>query len=183
VDGVLRKASSYIAKTVHQHKNKKLDIETFLCKDNKGIIDTDMHVAPLSETTVSKGDGPETVGTMELRLFVTRQLGVSHSLGDIKTYNNTKGNVEDDEEVGEAAMYKQLAPEFQMAFEMNAATLERSKLLREQRKITARRPGTEPWAIFRFHYRSIGQLGLLQWIGKADVKCRSDYRAESGPDI
>jgi hypothetical protein len=156
---VLRKAGSYIAKTVHYQNNKKLDIETFLYKDDKGIIDTDMHVAPLSGTTVSKGDGPETVGTMELRLFVTRQLGVLHSLGDIKTYNNTKYNVEDDEEVQEAASYKQLVPEFQMTFETNTATLERSKLLREQRKMTARRPGTEPWAIFRFHYRSIGQLG------------------------
>lgn len=63
-----------------------------------------------------------------------------------------------------------------MTFEKNAAPLDRAKLLREQRKMMARRPGTEPWAIFRFHYRSMGQSVVHQWISKADMNRRCNYR-------
>ena len=171
VDGVYRKASSYIAKSVHNQKHKKIDTETFLYRTDKGIIDTEMHVAPLSGVTMSRGEGPETIGTMELRLYITRQIGVNHALSNIEKYSSHKGNVEDDAD--ETATYKQIEPTFRMEFEKNCAPLDKAKATREQRKMEVRRPGTEPWAIFRFHYRSKGKPPVksivLQLIIPADA--------------
>jgi hypothetical protein len=156
VDGIHRKASLYAAKTVHNQKNKKLDIEGFLYSTNKGIVETEIHVVPLSGMTAMRGEGRETIGTIELRLYVTRQLGVSHALGNIQDYFNEQGNVED--EVPERAIYRRIEPTLRMEFEENCAPLDKSKANREQRRMGARRPGTEPWAIFRFHYRSEGEF-------------------------
>jgi hypothetical protein len=154
VDGVHRKAGSYIAKSVHSQKHKKIDTETFLYKIDNGIIDTEISVTSLSGIKLLQGEGPETIGTMELRLFITRQLGVSHALNDIQTYSARTGHMEDEED--EIATYKQIEPKFCMEFDKNSALLDKPRTTREQSKMGARRPGTEPWAIFRFHYRSKG---------------------------
>ena len=154
IDGMYRKASSYVAKTVHHQKNKKVDAEAFLYKIEQGIVDTDMLVAPISGVTATQGEAAETIGTMELRLYITRQLGVSYTLGSIEKYSNTSGNIEDEDL--RSASYKLIPPTLQMTFEKNSAPLEKSKVSREQRKMDSRRPGTEPWAIFRFHYRNKG---------------------------
>ncbi|KAH5259740.1 hypothetical protein HBI71_114180 [Parastagonospora nodorum] len=153
VDGILRKASSYTAKSVYFQKHKKLDAEKFLYKSGKDVIDTDMLVAPISGVTAISVEGKETVGTMELRLYVTRQLGVTHAPVKYEKYDRISENSEDDE-VPKYATYKLIAPTYQMDFEKNAAPLEDGELKREHRKMNTKRPGTEPWAIFRFHYRS-----------------------------
>ncbi|KAF1845751.1 uncharacterized protein K460DRAFT_355525 [Cucurbitaria berberidis CBS 394.84] len=152
VDGVFRKANFYAARTVHIQK-KKIDVESFLCKTDKGIIDTQMLVAPISARITSQG-GPqaETIGTLELRLYITRQLNVFHSVESAETYYAPTGILEDVTQ--QTASYKQIAPTFQMEFEQNCAPLGKLKSTREQRNMNAPRPGTEPWAIFRFHYRS-----------------------------
>jgi hypothetical protein len=141
---------------VHLQKNKKIDFETFLYKAGQDTIDTDMLVAPISGVTVARGEGMETIGTMELRLYVTRQLDVTHTPGRFEKYDSASGSIEDDEEP-QSASYKMIAPTFQMSFERNSAALDRLKLGRELRKINSKRPGTEPWAIFRFHYRTKGK--------------------------
>lgn len=136
-------------------RGRKIDTEKFLYKIEKGIVDTDMVVGPLIGVTTTQGDGTETIGTLELRLYVTRQLDVSHSLGDIKKYSNAGGNIEDDD--AQLAIYRQIHPSFLMRFDQNSELLIKAKNSREQTRLDAKRPGTEPWAIFRFHYRSEGQ--------------------------
>jgi hypothetical protein len=158
IDGVYRKASSYIAKAVSNQRNKKLDIESFLYNTKTGIAETSIHVAPLSGVMMTRGEGLETVGTIELRLYVTRQLGVSHALGSVEDYSKDKSN---DDELAEIVIYRQVEPFFRMVLEKNCAPLEKTRSTREQTKMSARRPGTEPWAIFRFHYRSEGKF--LVW--------------------
>lgn len=156
VDGVYRKASSYVAKNVQLQKSKKIDTETFLCKTQEGVVDTDMTVAPLEAGLKAKQGGwLETIGTLELRLYVTRQVDVSHALGSIKKYNSIGGNVEDDDDL-QPMTYRHVPPSFQMAFNHDSSTLDKGTISRQHRKFDARRPGTEPWAIFRFHYRSKG---------------------------
>jgi hypothetical protein len=167
VDGVYRKSSSYIAKTVTNQRHKKLDTENFLYRTDQGIIDTEMYVAPLLGATISPGEGPENIGTMELRLYITRQIGINYPLGNIDTYaSHRKGNVED--EARETATYKQIAPTLRMQFEKNSMPLDKRAATREQRRVETRRPGTEPWAIFRFHYRSRG------WLVRSEVFQRAD---------
>jgi hypothetical protein len=159
IDGVLRKSASSAARTVHHQKHKKLDTETFLYKSGQDTIDTDMLVGSLSGVTATQGEGKETIGTMELRLYITRQIGVDHTSEKFDNYTCVSDNVEDDGP--RSATYKLVAPTFQMTFEKNAAALDTPKLNRQLRMMNAKRPGTEPWAIFRFHYRSKGKLSSL----------------------
>ncbi|KAF2831984.1 hypothetical protein CC86DRAFT_400764 [Ophiobolus disseminans] len=170
IDGVYRKANSYVAKSVTAQMNKKFEIENFLYRTDKGIIDTEMHVVPLSGVTMSRGEGPETVGTMELRLYVTRQIGVHHALSNIEKYSSNNGNIEDDVDVEETATYRQIEPTIKMSFERNCAPLEKRKVTREQRNMEMRRPGTESWAIFRFHYRSKDAIIKQNLVLTADPK-------------
>jgi hypothetical protein len=155
VDGVLRKSNTFTAKCVSVQKSRKLDIDTFLYKTDADIVDTEMHVTPLSRVITLQGEGPETVGTLELRLYVTRQFNVFHAVNGIDKYHATEGNIEHD--TIRTAHFRQIAPQFQMMFEKNSAPLSKREANTEQRKTDARRPGTEPWAIFRFHYRSKGK--------------------------
>ena len=155
VDGVFRKTTFYNGRAVNHQKNKKLDVETFLYKTDKGIIDTAMLVAPISGVTASQSEALETIGTVELRLYITRQLGISYTIQNVKKYFAPTGNSKD--AVERTALYKQIAPTYQMTFERNCAPLENRRSAREQRNMDSQRPGTEPWAIFRFHYRSKGE--------------------------
>ena len=156
VDGTLRKANSFVAKTVSYQKHKRFDIDKFLYKTEKGILDTNIEANPLLGVTVIQSDAPETVGTMELRLHITRQLDAFHDIGDVRTYEvdtDANGKV-----AGHTAIYKILPPSLRMTFEKNCRPLEAQDAYREQRRLNTRRPGTEPWAIFRFHYRTVENI-------------------------
>jgi hypothetical protein len=160
VDGVLRKACSYVAKVVTLQNKRKIDTEKFLCKIKNGIIDTDITVAPLEDVVMVQGDGPETIGTIEHRLYITREWGVSHDIGNMKKYYAIGDNVEDERagDTEQKITYKRIPPSHRMSLEKNTAPLEGNQPSLHQRKADAKRPGSEPWAIFRFHYRSQGQL-------------------------
>lgn len=82
-------------------------------------------------------------------------MGVTHTPKQFEKYDSISGNIEDDEEP-RSANYKLVPPTYQMTFEKNFAALDKLKLNRQLKLIDAKRPGTEPWAIFRFHYRSKG---------------------------
>ncbi|KAF2134308.1 hypothetical protein P153DRAFT_428111 [Dothidotthia symphoricarpi CBS 119687] len=152
VDGVHRKAVSYNPKAVRDNKPpKKFMIESFLYKTDKGIIDTDMNVCSLSDVVMTQGDGPETIGTIELRVYATRQFNVTHKLAGVTNHMNCDKNIED--EVINTISYREIPPTLQLTFEENCAALDSVKASSEHRKMTALRPGDAPWAIFRFHYR------------------------------
>jgi hypothetical protein len=108
--------------------------------------------------TTTQSEAPETIGTMEMRVYITRQLDVFHTIGDVEKYYTTKDNIEDLEldEDEQHANYRLLPPTSRTVFEKNCAPLDKLKVGREQRRANAPRPGTKPWAIFRFHYRSQG---------------------------
>ncbi|RYN17265.1 hypothetical protein AA0113_g11986 [Alternaria arborescens] len=155
VDGVLRKANSYAAKAVSFQHKRKIETVKFLYKTTKGIIDTDITVAPLLGFATTQNNDPETIGTLELRLYITRQLGTWHDIGEVKKYFTVGGSIGDKQtgSMEQKVSYKVIPPTFEMSFEMNAALLEDRQPNLQQRKVDAKRPGTEPWAIFRFHYR------------------------------
>ncbi|KAI4951096.1 hypothetical protein J4E91_003801 [Alternaria rosae] len=155
VDGVLRKAHSYVAKAVSVQTNRKIDTEKFLCKTGKDIIDTEITVAPLLDVVTTQDGGPETFGTMEHRLYITRQLGVSH-INNVKKYYEIRSDVEGDhsDDTEQKASFKLISPTLKMSLERNTAPLEGTQPSLHKRRADAKRPGSEPWAIFRFHYRS-----------------------------
>lgn len=157
VDGVLRKAHSYVAKTVSVQTNRKIDTEKFLCKTGKHIIDTEITVTPLLDVVMTQDGGPETFGTMEHRLYITRRLGVSH-VNNVKKYYEIRSDVEGDhsDDTDQKASFKLISPTLKMSLERNTAPLEGTQPSLHKRRADAKRPGSEPWAIFRFHYRSEG---------------------------
>lgn len=156
VDAVCRKAHFYAGKSVQVQKNKKLEFDTFLYQTLEGVIDTKMSVSPYSGSTkLDKGaEARETIGTLELRVYITRQFGSEHSPSDTRRFDS-KGGLS---AAAPVALYKDMEPHFQMKFEENCSILEGSKATLQKSKISKKHPGTEPWAIFRFHYRSEGKF-------------------------
>jgi hypothetical protein len=173
VDGICRKANSYAGKSVQLQKNKKLDVESFLYQTSDGVIDTQMSVAPYTGTTNLSKEAPETVGTIELRVYITRQFDVEHMTNKACTYDQI---VEDSQSSASVATYKDVPPQFQMTFEKNCSILEVPKGKREKKKVHAKRPGTEPWAIFRFHYRTKGRRLLPH--DRAELMLDRVYRGQ-----
>ncbi|KAF1929510.1 uncharacterized protein M421DRAFT_3981 [Didymella exigua CBS 183.55] len=151
VDGVCRKANSYAGKSVQVQKSKKLDIESFLYQMPDGVIDTEILVVPYTGKTDLNKEAPETVGTIELRVYITRQFDVEHEIDDGCTYDKIKEAVGSDIQI---ANYKDVPPQYHIAFKKNCCILEGRKGSAEKKKVHAKRPGKEPWAIFRFHYRT-----------------------------
>ncbi|KAF2630893.1 hypothetical protein BU25DRAFT_455948 [Macroventuria anomochaeta] len=157
VDGVCRKANSYAGKSVQVQKNKKLDFEKLLYQTPDGVIDSDISVSSRSGPAILNKNAPETIGTIELRVYITRQFGMEHEIDDACKYDR----IEDDADTGtRVASYKDVPPQFHMTFEKNYSTLDGARGNRERRKVYAKRPGNEPWAIFRFHYRTKGMFQL-----------------------
>jgi hypothetical protein len=153
VDGVVRKAVSTSTQTV-KHQKIKIEANTFLFLTEQGTLDTVMLVGSIANTQLFQGDLYETIGTIELRLYVTRQINVSHpasaSASGSKAYDAV------DQSKGSAS-YKEIRPSLQMEFEQNGVVpLDKSKAMRKQKMLKSCRPGTEPWATFRFHYRNKG---------------------------
>lgn len=153
MDGVCRKSNTSTAKSVQVLKNKKLEVEQFLYQTPDGPIDTEILVTPHTGPVILSKDTPETIGTLELRVYITRQFGVEHKTD---TYKYDKA-AETTDTGPQTAAYKEVPPQYRMTPETNCATLDKTSGNREKKKLYAKRPGLEPWAIFRFHYRSKGE--------------------------
>ncbi|KAH6612655.1 hypothetical protein C7974DRAFT_290446, partial [Boeremia exigua] len=147
IDGVCRKAHSYAGKSV-QIQKKKFEFEKFLYQTPDGVIDTGISVAPYSGPLSLDKQAAETIGTIELRLYITRQFDVEHDVDVTCKYDEVH------EHANASATYKDVPPHFHVTSEKNCSTLDASKGNREKKRVYAKRPGTEPWAIFRFHYRT-----------------------------
>ena len=153
VDGVCRKTNSIFGKSVQVQK-RKVSFETVLYQMPGGVIDTAMSVATYSGPSNLDKEAKEFVGSIELRVYVTRQFGVEHDIHDVCKYDQVQEGADPSTCV---ATYKDLPPQFHMTFEKNCSALDGRKANGEKKKVYAKRPGTEPWAIFRFHYRSKGK--------------------------
>lgn len=136
-------------------KSKKLDVDSVLYQTADGVIDTEMSVVPYTGTTELDKETCETIGTIELRVYITRQFDVEHNFDDARKYDGVQ---EDSDSSARVANYKDVPPQYQMTFEKNCSILEGRKGTAEKKKVYAKRPGKEPWAIFRFHYRTKGRL-------------------------
>ncbi|KAF1950422.1 hypothetical protein CC80DRAFT_241402 [Byssothecium circinans] len=152
IDGVLRKSHRYKGKSVSHQASKKYETQIFLYQTASGDRDTEIKVAPLEALVPIQGEGKETVGTIEVRVSVLRAFGEEYSIDGIPTYFKQAKEEEDAEPA--ALTFKRLAPEFEMIGEENCQTLDKAASNRHRRDMTSKRPGKQPWAIFRFHYRS-----------------------------
>ncbi|KAF2683233.1 hypothetical protein K458DRAFT_404821 [Lentithecium fluviatile CBS 122367] len=149
VDGVYRHAHSYNSKSVVNQKNKKLKPPKFLYQVKEEVLETDMKVAPAHKPDTTQGDGPGTLGTIELWIYVLRKFGEEHLMGVVPMYYDQ--NQDTDNDTKDLVTYN-----FRMAFETNCSAFDQVTANRARKKMDMKRPGKEPWAIFRFHYRNKG---------------------------
>jgi hypothetical protein len=152
-----------ISKAVKMQKGVKLDSEEALHQVDGGlndtkILDTQMKMIAVSGFNFTKDDeGLETVGTIEVRLYVLRSFGAEYPLDTtVLTYLDDKNDEENEHMDGKSALYKTIAPDYMVEFEKNCQEVDKKTSNAWNRKLNTKRPSKEPWAIFRFHYRSKG---------------------------
>lgn len=158
---MLRKANNMTSKAVKAQKGVKLDIEEALYQKDDGlsetkIIDTQMKVVPVSGYSLTKNvDTLETVGTIEVRLYVLRTFGAEYPRDAVMSYLDDDEDEKDD--MGRLkATYQTIAPDLMIEFEENCQELDKKSVNAWKKKLSTKRPSKDPWAIFRFHYRSKG---------------------------
>lgn len=135
-------------------KNKRLDADKFLFKTETGsIVETELFVTKLPADVSIDNKVANCLGTIEARVYVLRRFGDEHALQDKDPYYSVVGEAHNpDGDVG----CEIIAPEFTITYTKDASAHEHGVAARIKRKMNSKRPGHEPWAIFRFHYRSIG---------------------------
>lgn len=112
-----------------------------------GVLNANMRVAKLGKDIRLHEHGSEIVGAIELHVHVTRQLDVEHGLDNVRKFSEAdSGNGKYLQSAGST----KIEPEFIMEFEQNCPKLDKRKTNQEQKRIDAKRPGTEAWVIFRF---------------------------------
>lgn len=160
IDGICRKHHTYLGKQVALQKNKKLDAEQLLFKTNSGeIVDTELLVAKIPADIVVEEEGARGLGAIEVRVYVLRRFGDEHALQDIEPYYAVKeeghmSHAVDGNNFDKSVGFTSIAPEFTMTYQKNIAALEGNIVKRVKTKMDKQRPGAEPWAIFRFHFRN-----------------------------
>ena len=155
-----------IGKAVKLQKGVKLDFEEALYQVDDGlgdtkILDTQMKMALVSGYDFTRDDdASETVGTIEVRLYVLRTFDAEYPLDtDVVTYLDDEDDEDDEGTEGtqrKKATYKTIVPEYMVDFEKNVQELDRKTSNAWRKKLKTKRPSKEPWVIFRFHYRSKG---------------------------
>lgn len=159
VDGIYRVTKEYRSKDriACLQSRRKLGSDKFLFDSPlaDGFVETDMQVTSAKEVILTQNDKPETLGTIEVRLYVARTTqGDEHDLKDVRTYYNRPQNTSAPHK--ETLTYKTLAPTHMMQFNEDCAVLDLATSNRHRKRMMAKRPGMAPWAVLRFHYRSQG---------------------------
>jgi hypothetical protein len=123
------------------------------------------HISP-------KEKGDRSLGTVELRIYVLRRAGDEHALQDIDPFYAVKeeGLTPSDLEECESEMsFTKISPQFMMTYEKKVTPLDAKIAKRHRTKIDGTRPGTEAWAVFRFHFRSKGTYMFKVLLDLADL--------------
>jgi hypothetical protein len=155
IDGICRKAFSYASKTVSFQRCKKLGFDQYLYKTKDGIVDSALIIKgfPCDLDMEIDENAPSNVGTIEMRVCVLRRFGDQHLARGPVYYDCENVGYDTHQLIG----YKFIEPEFALTFDEDSSVLDTRKANTQKRYISVPRPGLEPWAVFRFHYRSLGE--------------------------
>ncbi|KAF2281026.1 uncharacterized protein EI97DRAFT_18651 [Westerdykella ornata] len=153
IDGVYRKAVTFNGKTVTFQKSRDLGSHTYLFKlPDDTLVDSEVMVERVNINAEEKSS--LSIGTIEIRVWVLRRAGDETKFSPPRTFDTCEGTGRTTLPVG----YKTIRPELAMSFDENNSPLLSHLVSRQRKLLSASRPGTEPWAIFRFHYRSQDQI-------------------------
>jgi hypothetical protein len=131
-----------------------------------------MLVAKVPSHLSVKEKGDRNLGTIELRINALRRAGDEHALQDIDPFYAVKeeGFISSELEECESEMsFTRIPPQFIITCEKKATPLDAKVARRHRTKMDGTRPGTEAWAVFRFHFRSKGTYIYRAWVGIADL--------------
>jgi hypothetical protein len=143
---------SFSGKHVACQKSKNLGADTYLFTTIDGVVESSLVVEALPSATVLQEDAKAIVGTIEMRVYVLRRFGDHHMPQDLPKYHESvwKGTRRKaDDPVG----YTTIEPDFVLTAEEDLAAIETRLANKYRKAMDGARPGLEPWAIFRFHYR------------------------------
>jgi hypothetical protein len=178
VDGTLRASNFYLAKAVTCLKGRKFGFDNFLYQKGKGILETAMKVSLADPGLATKGEGQETLGTVEVRLYVLRRFGEEHDIEGLRIYDDTEEKAENnDSDQKKDATYNIIEPDLTMVFEEDCVSLGTKGMKAQRSKVSKPRPGKAPWAVFRFHYRTKGKYHQVPHGREPEL---TKYRSDRG---
>jgi hypothetical protein len=179
VDGTLRASNFYLAKAVTCLKGRKFGFDNFLYQKGKGILETAMKVSVVAPGLATKSEGQETLGTVEVRLYVLRRFGEEHDIEGLRIYDDTEEKADNnDSDQKKQVTYHTIEPDLTMAFEEDCVSLGTKGMKAQRSKVSKPRPGKAPWAVFRFHYRTKGQYHQVPHGRDSGL---TKYRCDRGP--
>ncbi|KAF2178595.1 hypothetical protein K469DRAFT_754436 [Zopfia rhizophila CBS 207.26] len=139
------------AKSVRTYRSKS-DLDKFLFQSGNDVREAELLVKAIASDIVPQENGKETIGTIEVELSVFRRFGDGHALRDIEMYYEVQDL---GPELRETVGYKTVPPNLQITYDLSkAATLIKGTATRRHKLYGEKRPGSEAWAVFRFHYRT-----------------------------
>jgi len=154
VDGILRKSIKWSGKSFSKQSSKALDIDKFLFQTGDDIMDTGINITTAPDLISVEKHGIETIGTIELRLYALRTPGEGYISQTSPTYYSSSDTGE--ESIQKEAHFTRIPVQFVAKPKKDCETVDKASAVRFKRNMEKLRPGKEPWAIFRFHYRLLG---------------------------
>lgn len=159
IDGICRMACRFAGTAVSKQSSRKL------CHDNKylfrtldGIIESPLVVEQIPSEYQIDENAPVSVGTIEVRVYVLRSFGEKYRRTGPAYYDYVKDGMASTGERRERRVeYKTIQPEFSMTYQRldDCPLLDDKQTKKHMRTMDANR--VEPWATFRFHYRTLGE--------------------------
>ncbi|KAF2474981.1 uncharacterized protein BDR25DRAFT_340611 [Lindgomyces ingoldianus] len=154
VDGILRQTKIDKSTSVKK-KNYHSDITKFRFQYDKEVKETEI-MATKIDSNVNLVEGEEEIfGMIEVRISVLRRFGQEYSLRDIALYPD---DPEDGHEETEEAGYTKIAPQFRITHDKNVPFMNRRSAREKFKQCKDQRPGKEPWAVFRYYYRTLQSI-------------------------
>ncbi|KAK3079976.1 hypothetical protein LTS18_003465 [Coniosporium uncinatum] len=151
VDGVLRFTRAFKSRqTKHTSKKPPELFEYVLVKDGKGVRCGSLEVQDLASPASTQSTF-ESAGTIEVRISVLREPTGKHANDDVNTFDEIDGW----KEMWHNATHAAVPVTHEIAFPATKDdALSKTAVTNCRRAAKKPRPGSKPWAVFKFLYRS-----------------------------
>jgi len=151
VDGVLRFTRTFKSKqTKHTSKKPPELFEYVLVKDGNGVRCGSLVVKDLDPPSSTQSHY-ESVGSIEVRISVLREPTGKHNNDDVNSFDD----IDDWKEMWHKATHTAVPVTHEIAFPATGDdAVSKTAIINCRRSAKKPRPGSKPWAAFKFFYRS-----------------------------
>lgn len=138
----------FIGKAVSR-ANRSIGSDGFFYRTEHGTVESKLVVKPIYSDLDFDTNAPITIGTIEIRVYLLRRFDEEQSIQMQKFHEC----VDEGHDTAKPVGYNSIKPDYAMTFEKDLGEIELRIRNKAQKAMNTVRPGTAPWAIFRFHYR------------------------------